>query len=605
MEQTGYKTRIQQVDSIASLAIALKDKHDIVISEYNDCRFPVLEALNTVNGRCPGLPFILIADNIPEDILVKLVQAGVHDFVKKGYFKRLAQVILRELRTSAKEQYSPSNLNDLLLTVGRVNRLIAEISDEISLLQAICTAITEEPQFKIAWIGYVQDNSFETRPVTYSGQDQEYGPSFFRATWDDTGTENSVTGTAIKNRQISILRNITKEDNTQPWRQSMVQELPASAISLPLKVYDKIIGALTICSVYADAFTEEDVDLLAEMAGDISLGIQNLRQRVELQKNEEQLRLQSMLLETSMDSVMVHDMNGKLVYTNPVAYTSRGYSGEEFSILEIKDLVAPDSRKDIPTMSERRQTGLSNFETLHVRKDGSIMPVEVISSVMEFNGQPVVVSTTRDITARKHADQQLRDSYKQLQQTFAGVTQAISATVELRDPYTAGHQLRVARLSNAIAREMGLSEEVAGQIYTAGLIHDIGKISVPAEILSKPGKLSKIEFSLIQMHPQAGYEILKNIDFPFPVARWVLEHHEFIDGSGYPSGLTGDQICLESKILVIADTVEAILSHRPYRPSLGTEAALNQISTNKDKIYDGTVVDACLRLFKEKGYHLE
>jgi HD-GYP domain-containing protein (c-di-GMP phosphodiesterase class II) len=176
--------------------------------------------------------------------------------------------------------------------------------------------------------------------------------------------------------------------------------------------------------------------------------------------------------------------------------------------------------------------------------------------------------------------------------------------VEMRDPYTAGHQKRVAGLARAIGEELGLPADRRDGLHTAGLIHDLGKISVPAEILSKPSKLTAIEFSMIKVHPQAGFDILKSIEFPWPVARMVLEHHERLDGTGYPGGLRGEDILLESRILAVADVVEAISSHRPYRPALGIEAALDEIEVRRGIFYDAAVVDACRRLFREKGFRL-
>ena len=189
-----------------------------------------------------------------------------------------------------------------------------------------------------------------------------------------------------------------------------------------------------------------------------------------------------------------------------------------------------------------------------------------------------------------------------MQQSLEQSIQAIAATLESRDPYTAGHQRRVAELATAIAQEMNLPEKQIQGIRFAAVIHDLGKIHIPAEILSKPGKLNEIEYKFIQMHPQSGYDILKNIKFPWPIADIILQHHEKLDGSGYPQGLTGDKILLESKIVCVADVVEAISSHRPYRPSLGIQAALDEIRRGRGSVYDETVVDACLRLFKEKGF---
>ncbi|MFA6188428.1 MAG: HD domain-containing phosphohydrolase [Sulfuricurvum sp.] len=180
--------------------------------------------------------------------------------------------------------------------------------------------------------------------------------------------------------------------------------------------------------------------------------------------------------------------------------------------------------------------------------------------------------------------------------------QTIAATLEARDPYTAGHQERVGELATAIAQEMGLSEEQIQGIHFAAIIHDLGKIHIPAEILSKPGKLSDIEFMLIKTHPQEGYDILKEVQFPWPIADIILQHHEKLDGSGYPNGLKGEQILLEARIICVADVVEAMSSHRPYRPGLGIESAMDEIKKGRDRVYDSDVVDACLKLFMEKGF---
>jgi HD-GYP domain-containing protein (c-di-GMP phosphodiesterase class II) len=180
--------------------------------------------------------------------------------------------------------------------------------------------------------------------------------------------------------------------------------------------------------------------------------------------------------------------------------------------------------------------------------------------------------------------------------------QAIAATVELRDPYTAGHQKRVAELATAIAKEMGLGQEETEGIGFAATIHDLGKIHIPAEILSKPGRLTDIEYKLIQIHPQAGYDIIKDVRFPWPIAQIILQHHEHLDGSGYPQGLKGDEILMGARIITVADVVEAISSHRPYRSAMGIEAALSEVTKGRGTRYDAAVVDACLRLFNEKRF---
>lgn len=206
---------------------------------------------------------------------------------------------------------------------------------------------------------------------------------------------------------------------------------------------------------------------------------------------------------------------------------------------------------------------------------------------------------------RKRAKEERRRSTDKLVRAMEATIEAMALTVEMRDPYTAGHQRRVTVLAVALAKELDLSEAEINGIRVAGIVHDIGKIQIPAEILSKPGRLTELEFSLIKNHPSAGHEILKSVEFPWPVAQIVLQHHERMDGSGYPSGMSGNDILLEARILSVADVVEAMASHRPYRPALGIGQALGEIWKNKGILYDSKVVDACSKLFCEKDFELD
>lgn len=207
--------------------------------------------------------------------------------------------------------------------------------------------------------------------------------------------------------------------------------------------------------------------------------------------------------------------------------------------------------------------------------------------------------------ARKQAEEELHQSFERLQKILDGIIQAMALIVEMRDPYTAGHEQRVTKLACTIAKAMGLSEEQIEGIRVSGTMHDIGKMYVPAEILSKPGQISEDEFAMIRTHPNVGHDILKTIEFPWPVAQIVFQHHERMDGSGYPQGLSGKEIMLEARILAVADVVEAMSSHRPYRPALGIGKALKEISMNRGVLYDPKVVDACLKLFTEKEFNFE
>jgi len=210
-----------------------------------------------------------------------------------------------------------------------------------------------------------------------------------------------------------------------------------------------------------------------------------------------------------------------------------------------------------------------------------------------------------DIAERKRTEEKLQHTLDSLRKAISTTVQVMVSAVETRDPYTAGHQLRSSKLARAIATEMGLPQEKIDGIRMAGSIHDIGKLSIPAEILSKPTKLTNIEFSLIKEHSRNGYEMLKDVESPWPLAEIVHWHHERMDGTGYPRNLKGDEILMEARIMAVADVVEAMASHRPYRPALGIEAALEEIEKNRGTLYDVGAADACLRLFREKGFQLE
>jgi HD-GYP domain-containing protein (c-di-GMP phosphodiesterase class II) len=265
----------------------------------------------------------------------------------------------------------------------------------------------------------------------------------------------------------------------------------------------------------------------------------------------------------------------------------------------------PEERERLQSvfMDPLETKNLEKMEFRYRHADGRYVWLEAVGNfISDTHGQVCgLVLGTRETTERKKAEEDLNQTLEKLKSSMNGIVRVVSATVEARDPYTAGHQQRTTDLAGAIAGEMGLLEEQVDGLRMAGVIHDLGKISIPIEILSKPTKLTDIEYQLIQTHSQKGYDILKDIEFPWPIAEMVLQHHERMDGSGYPRGLTGEKIFLEARILMVADVVEAIASNRPYRPALGIEAALREIEKNKGILYAPEVVEACLRLFK-KGY---
>ena len=246
-----------------------------------------------------------------------------------------------------------------------------------------------------------------------------------------------------------------------------------------------------------------------------------------------------------------------------------------------------------------------NFEGRIYIQPGTMIWIHGLSTPTRHEDQLVFDGILLNITERKHAEMELQKTLESLRKAVGTTIQVLVSALESRDPYTAGHQKRVADLARAIATEMEFPFDIVEGIRMAGSIHDIGKLSIPAEILTKPTKLSDLEFSLIKEHARKGYEILKDVESPWPLAQIVYQHHERMDGSGYPRNLKGDEILIEARIMAVADVVEVLASYRPYRPAMGIEVALEEIEKNKGILYDNTVADACLRLFREKAYQLK
>jgi PAS domain S-box-containing protein len=328
----------------------------------------------------------------------------------------------------------------------------------------------------------------------------------------------------------------------------------------------------------------------------------------ELRESEEKYRF---LVEQSLQGMAVaQGTPPRLVFANSALAQMVGYTAGELVSLsseQVTDLIHPEDRGFFFQHYRDRLHGEfvpPGYQFRAIRKDGSVCWLELHAGRIGYEGQPAIQAVFVDVSDRKQAEDDLRDSYEKVRATLVGTVHALTAAVEKRDPYTAGHQRRVAELAVAIAGEMTLPESQIDGIHLAGLIHDIGKIYVPAEILSKPSKLDEIEWMMMQTHPQAGFDVLSAVDFPWPVAETVLQHHERMDGSGYPRGLLGADIIVEARIISVADVVEAMASYRPYRPAHSTEQAMEEILQNRDTLYDRDAVDAMLNLYADDGLKL-
>jgi PAS domain S-box-containing protein len=315
------------------------------------------------------------------------------------------------------------------------------------------------------------------------------------------------------------------------------------------------------------------------------------------------------ILENIEDGYYEVDLAGNFTFFNDSVCKILGYSREELMGMNNKQYTDKEhSKKLFEAFNRVYKTGESakEFDWQIIRKDRTDRYIEAsVSLLKDSSDKPLGFrGIIRDVTDRKKAEEKLQQTLNSLKRAVGATIQVLVSALESKDPYTAGHQSRSADLACAIATKMGLDEDKIEGIRMAGIVHDIGKLAVPAEILTKPTKLTNLEFSLIKEHSHCGYEMLKDVESPWPLAEIVHQHHERMNGSGYPRNLKGDEILLESRILAVADVVEAMASHRPYRASLGIEPALEEIEKNKGILYDDSVADACLKLFREKGYQL-
>jgi len=347
----------------------------------------------------------------------------------------------------------------------------------------------------------------------------------------------------------------------------------------------------------------------------ILLAIEDITKRKRAEETLANLYLKNeLILNSAAEGILGLDLQGNHTFINPAAAKILGYESEELLGRPSHSCwhhSRPEGslypQEDCPICKTYLNGGdHRESNAMFWRKDGTGFPSEYVSTPILKNGQVTgVVVTFSDVSERKQAEEKLLKSHESLEKTLNNAINTMVKIVETRDPYTAGHQHRVAELATAIAMEMMFEETQIGQLRTAAVLHDIGKIYIPSDILSKPGKLSDLEFGLIKTHSQAGFDIVKGMDFPGAVAETILQHHERLDGSGYPNGLKADDTLMKAKILAVADVVEAMTSHRPYRPTLGINKALEEISKNRGRLYDPDVVDACMDLFNSGRFEFK
>ncbi len=329
----------------------------------------------------------------------------------------------------------------------------------------------------------------------------------------------------------------------------------------------------------------------------------------ERQRTEEALRASAELfrglVEQSIAGIYIIQ-DRKLAYVNMRFAEIFGYASPDEIMGQNPMLIVSEKDRGLvqANIRQRLEGGLNtlSYGFTAKRKDGSLIEVGLNSSRASHQGRPAIIGLIQDITDKKQTEEKIQRYVARLETAFRSTVEVATTLSAMRDPYTAGHERGVGELSALIGAEMGFDADRQEGLRVAGHLHDIGKMTIPAEILSKPGKLNAIEYQLVKAHAQASYDVLKAVEWSWPVAQMVLQHHERKDGSGYPQGLVGDAILLDARIMAVADVVEAMVSHRPYRAALSVEAALEEIERGRGSIYDAQAADACLRLFREKRH---
>jgi PAS domain S-box-containing protein len=561
LTKSGYESVSNRVETAEAMRTALREKHwDVILCDYQMPKFTGLTAIALLKETNIDTPLIIVSGAIGEETAVDCMRSGAHDYVMKGNLSRLVPAIEREM----KEAESRIRRRQAEERLKRVQRLLAE---------------TE----KVGKVGGWEFN-IETGKQTWTEEiyhihevDLSYEPTVEKGLHFYTPASRPIIEQAVKE---------TLEHGS------------------PFDVELEIITAKgNLRSVHAIGKADLKHRRVYGFFQDISD-----RKRAEEALRESETRFREMF-DNAPIGYHELDVEGRVIGVNRTELSMLGYSAEEmlghpvWEFLEERDI----SRNAVLSKLAGTLPPGRNLDRSYRKKDGTTIPVLIQELLIRDNDGKIsgIRTTLQDITERKDAEKKLRDTLDSLRRAFGTTVQVMVSAVEAKDPYTAGHQNRSADLARAIATEMGLPEVMIDAIRMAGSIHDIGKISIPAEILSKPTKLSEIEFAMIKEHPLSGYEILKDVESPWPLAEIVIQHHERMDGSGYPRRLKGNEILMEARILAVADVVESIASHRPYRPALGIDAALEEIGKNSGTLYDETVADACLSLFREKGFKLE
>lgn len=502
-------------------------------------------------------------------------------------------------------------LANLYAALSGCNKAVARCTDQQTVCEEVCRAAVQYTDVRLAWVGRLEPDTGTLLSIGAFGPVDAISYAVQMSAEIRSHGADSPIVQVLQSGQPYWGQDFQNDPFTRQWGDLAAKHGWAAAASVPLYVKGVVTGAFLLYSDKTGIFDHDARELFAEMAIDLSFALENLdseagraRDAQRLVASEERFRT---LVEKSVNGIYIIQ-RGRLTYANPVLANLIGLdsSGDLIGSDPLKWVAEADRDKTTAWMQRLLDGSLtdevSEFDLCHA--NGSEIRVIAHGARVTHDDESAIIGSIRDVSHRRRAERAAEKYVAQLKAAVMSTVQVATNIGEMRDPYTAGHERRVAAIAVAIAVELGLDTHIQEGLNVAGHLHDIGKVTVPSEILSKPGKLTPIEMELVKGHPQAGYDVLKLVDFPWPVADAVLQHHERLDGTGYPQGLRGSAITLEARIIAVADVVEAMSSHRPYRPGLGIEAALAEIERGSGTAFAVGVVDACLRLFRVKKFQL-
>ncbi len=565
LKKGGYHPVYERVETAAAMKKNLEEKQwNIILCDYKMPDFSAPSAISLLKESGIDIPVIVISGTIGEETAVECMRLGAQDYIMQDNVSRLCPAIARELKESKARDRHRQTEEALRQSERLFTNLINTIPDIIARtdLEGKLLFVND---YTMQMSGYRREEIMGHNLLEFiAPEDRERAKRGFELMLDRLGTPKEylllkkdgsripidVNGDVLRNEDgtpfeiVNVCRDISERKQTEIILRENEEHLRGITQNIPgfiYRFYAKDSGEYGIS--YASGHL---TDFFGETSGPIEM--------------------------FSYFVSHVHEKDRKRFL------------------------------KSIELAVKNRTAW--NFIGRIYTQSGELIWFQGLSTPTRYKDQLVFDGIVLDITEQNLMNTELQQTLDSLRKAFGITIQVMVSAVEMKDPYTAGHQLRVADLARSIATEMGLPQHTIEGIRMSGSIHDIGKLSIPGEILSKPTKLTENEFALIKEHSQHGYEMLKDVESPWPLAEIVYQHHERMNGTGYPRRLKGDEIILEARIIAVADVVEAMASHRPYRPTLGIEAALEEIEKNKGILYDDVVANICLKLFREKGYQL-